>query len=78
MKPDLSDEYVLDRAARTLNSGAAAVQSAVMRIDRRERRRPAALQGGADRLAEADTRDEVANPMVWLIEFSVSPDSADH
>ena len=36
MKPDLSGEYVLDRAASALSAGAAAVQSAVMRIDHHE------------------------------------------
>jgi len=35
-KPDFSGEYVLDRRASTLSSGAAAVQSAVVRIEHRE------------------------------------------
>jgi hypothetical protein len=36
MKSDFSGEYVLDRRASTLSSGAAAVQSAMVRIDHRE------------------------------------------
>ena len=36
MKSDFSGEYVLDRRASTLSSGAAAVQSAVVRIEHRE------------------------------------------
>jgi hypothetical protein len=36
MKRDFSGEYVLDRTASALSAGAAAVQSAVMRIDHRE------------------------------------------
>src|SRR5438046_4305847 len=36
MKSDFSGEYILDRQASTLRSGAAAVQKAVVRIDHRE------------------------------------------
>jgi hypothetical protein len=36
MKSDFSGEYILDRRASTLSSGAAAVQSAVARIEHRE------------------------------------------
>ena len=36
MKPDFSGEYVLDRGASALSAGAAAAQSAVMRIDHQE------------------------------------------
>ena len=36
MKPDFSGEWILDRQASTLSSGAAAVQSGVARIDHRE------------------------------------------
>ncbi len=35
-KPDFSGEYVLNRQASTLSPGAAAVQSAVVRIEHRE------------------------------------------
>ena len=36
MKPDFSGEWILDRQASTLNSGAAEFQSGVTRIDHRE------------------------------------------
>src|SRR5258707_2220189 len=36
MKPDFSGEWILDRQASTLSSGAAAFQSGVTRIDHRE------------------------------------------
>jgi hypothetical protein len=36
MKPDFSGEWILDRQASTLSSGAAAVESGVTRIDHRE------------------------------------------
>lgn len=36
MKPDFTGEYVLDRRASALSSGAAAVQSGVVRIEHRE------------------------------------------
>jgi hypothetical protein len=36
MKPDFSGEWILDRQASGLGSGAAAVKSGVARIDHRE------------------------------------------
>jgi len=46
MKSDFSGEYILDRRASTLSSGAAAVQSAVVRIEHRE---PVTKAHAADR-----------------------------
>src|SRR5437879_2159850 len=36
MKPDFSGEYVLNRQTSTLSSGAAAIETAVMRVDHAE------------------------------------------